>query len=341
MTPASTSLAPRELLAVLASLVQPETGSGEAVDLRRLKGGYSREMWSFDLLTAGGRRPLILCVDSEAGVVGAGPHSLGRVHEAELLAALHGAGLPVPGVAAAADAGGPLGRPFLIMDRLPGSAAIGPLHRDPRYTQHRGRLASQLAGILARIHAAPVDDRIFGSRPPSYGLTATEQWTAELQGTPLGTATAFSEAIGWLEGHVPPPPPQPTLVHGDYRTGNILHDCDQSGMPNLLSVLDWEMAHLGDPLEDVAWAALVCWRVGTGRVGGLAELHEWPALYARAAGRPVESVALRFWEVLGSVKMACLMHRASVAVSDAAERSLLERLLAELEAETEILLALD
>lgn len=90
------------------------------------------------------------------------------------------------------------------------------------------------------------------------------------------------------------------------------------------------MAHLGDPLEDLAWAQLVCWRVGTDRVGGLVDLARWPELYGAAAGWAPDLAALRWWEVLGSVKMACLVWRAAEAVTAPAERALLERLFADL-----------
>jgi aminoglycoside phosphotransferase (APT) family kinase protein len=95
-------------------------------------------------------------------------------------------------------------------------------------------------------------------------------------------------------------------------------------------VLDWELAHVGDPLEDVAYAQLVCWRVGTDRVGGLVDLDRWPGLYGEAAGVPVDPASLRWWEVLGSVKMACLTSRAAGTASSGAEQALLERLFADI-----------
>jgi aminoglycoside phosphotransferase (APT) family kinase protein len=319
------------LAPLLESILEPTLGATEVRDVERLKGGYSREMWSFDAIVKGRRRPLILCADTSVGVVGQGPQALDRVKEAALLHSIHGGGLPVPDTLAAGGAEGLLGRPFLVMERLPGTTAIGPFHRDPRYVEHRARLARQLADILARIHRAEVREDIFGSRPDPTAVApqALAQWTAELDRTPGAQTPTLARAVSWLSNHVPVHPARVTLVHGDYRTGNILHDDGPDG-PQLLSVVDWEMAHLGDPLEDVAWTQLVCWRVNTGRVGGLVGLDEWVQLYAEASGQPVDPEALRFWEVLGSVKMTCLMHRAANAVPDQRERALLERLSGEL-----------
>jgi aminoglycoside phosphotransferase (APT) family kinase protein len=321
-----------QVASALEAILEPTLGRVEICDLHRLKGGYSREMWSFDAVGGVGRRPFILCTDTSAGVVGHGPQALDRVQEAALLHSLYAEGLRVPNALATGGADSVLGRAFLVMDRLPGTTAIGPFHRDPWYVEHRAQLARQLAEMLATIHRANIKEEILGSRPDARWVARREiaQWTAELHRTPRALTPPLTRAVRWLELHVPVPPAAVTLVHGDYRTGNILHDRGSSEGPQLLSVVDWEMAHLGDPLEDVAWTQLVCWRVGTGRVGGLAELDEWAQLYAEASGRPVDPDALRFWEVLGSVKMASLLHRAAEAVDDPRERSLLENLFNEL-----------
>ena len=93
------------------------------------------------------------------------------------------------------------------------------------------------------------------------------------------------------------------------------------------------MAHLGDPLEDVAWAQLVCWRLGTGLVGGLLSLAEWSAAYGDAAGHEVDAGALRFWEVLGSVKMSLLAWREGQRTPAGREHDLLLRLFSDLQTE--------
>lgn len=112
---------------------------------------------------------------------------------------------------------------------------------------------------------------------------------------------ALELAIAWLRAHQPVAQ-KVTLVHGDYRTGNFLVDGDR-----ITGVLDWEMVHLGDPLEDVAWACLRAWRwAGDARIGGLMPRQEFYQRYEEASGLKVDPESIRFWEVLGNLKAAVI-----------------------------------
>lgn len=301
---------------VLAGVV-----GGPVRRLERLKGGYSREMWSFDADLDGRERPLILCANLPSGVVGSAD-SLGREAEARLLAGLHAAGLPVPGVLTSGGIGSPLGRPFLVMDRVPGTASVGPLLRDPHHLVRRDALGEQLATVLAAVHA--VDLPAVVGPPPAPGDIAPAEvarWARALDTVPDARTPAVRAAQRWLDGHRPPSPDRVVLVHGDYRTGNIVH-----GPEGFRAVLDWEMAHAGDPLEDLTYAALSCWRLGTGLVGGLVPVDRWVELYERDASHPVDRSALEFWTVLGAVKMAALTRRVLDRLGPGRERDLLRRL---------------
>lgn len=309
-------------------------GDVEVTDLVRLKGGYSRETWSFDADLPDGRRlGLILCADHDKGVVGRVGESLDRVTEGRLLAELHGLGLPVPAVYATADAHGPLGRPFLVMARIDGIVAVGPLVRDAWYRERRTAFAAQKASILARIHGAGRAVHVLGDDVPNggdCGRRELSRWAAALAHTEEARTPAVDRALGWLESRLPVTTSVLTVVHGDYRVGNLVY-----GPEGIRSVLDWEMAHVGDPLEDVAWAQLVCWRVGTPLVGGLVDEREWVSLYEHAWGSEVDAERLRFWDVLGAVKMACLAWRAVEATPPGPERNLLVGLFEQLDAELE------
>jgi aminoglycoside phosphotransferase (APT) family kinase protein len=320
------------LVAQLTEALVPGMGPVDVVGLSRLKGGYSREMWSFDAITPAGTVPLILCANSAVGVVGDDPTLLGRVREAALLRHLHRAGLPVPDALVSGDADSVLGRPFFVMQRHPGTAAVGAFRRDEWYLAHVDDLAGQLATMLAGVHSIDVPATILGPcpAPADVAPAAVERWATELDATPDARSEPIDRAIGWLSDNLPLPPERVTAVHGDFRIGNVLHGRGGERPDGLWTILDWEMAHQGDPLEDVAWAQLVCWRVGTGRVGGLVPLDRWCALYAEAAGRVVDAAALRFWEVLGTIKMTCLIRRAAQVVDDERERALLRQLSAEL-----------
>ena len=111
-------------------------------------------------------------------------------------------------------------------------------------------------------------------------------------------------AFRWLRRHLPPPAPRIVLVHADYRTGNFL--CDGEG--EIKGVLDWEMTHLGDPMEDVAWACLRPWRwLGDEKIGGLMNRHDFYRQYEGASDFTVVEEAVLFWEVLGNVKLAAIL----------------------------------
>lgn len=306
---------------VLAALV-----GGPVRSLERLKGGYSREMWSFDAELDGRDRPLILCADLATGVVDSAD-SLGREAEAELLAGLHGAGLPVPGVLTSGGGASPLGCPFLVMDRVPGTASVGPLLREPHHLARRDALGAQLANVLAAVHAVDLPGVVGPSpRPDEVAPREVARWARALDTVPAARTPAVRAAQRWLDGHLPPPPERVVLVHGDYRTGNVVH-----GPEGFRAVLDWEMAHAGDPLEDLAFAALSCWRLGTGLIGALVPADRWVELYERAAGRPVDGDALEFWTVLGAVKMVALTRRVLDLLGPSRERVLLRRLAAQLD----------
>src|SRR5262249_61186847 len=94
-----------------------------------------------------------------------------------------------------------------------------------------------------------------------------------------------------------------TLVHGDYRLGNFLVARDF----HLTGILDWELVHLGDPLEDVAWCASPLWRAGTPYASALLPVEEFAARYTAISGRTIDAERLRFYDVLAIVKMAAIM----------------------------------
>ena len=104
-------------------------------------------------------------------------------------------------------------------------------------------------------------------------------------------------------------------MHGDYRLGNFLVARDGDGA-RLTGVLDWEMVHLGDPLEDLAWCSSPLWRAGTDFASALLPPDEFAAAYAAAAGRTVDPERLRFYDVLTLVKMIAIMLTGIRAFSD-------------------------
>ena len=138
-----------------------------------------------------------------------------------------------------------------------------------------------------------------------------------------------------------PPPVAPCLVHGDFRTGNIMVD-PRAG---LVAVLDWELAHMGDPAEDLGWLCVNSWRFGAVEraVGGFGDLADLLAAYAQAGGAPVSPARVHYWQMVGSLKwavMCLMMYEIFRSGADASlERAAIGRRVSECEADLLHLLA--
>jgi aminoglycoside phosphotransferase (APT) family kinase protein len=272
--------------------------AGETVDVhnvRRCSGGASRETWALDAIGASGRiHPLVLRRDP-AGQANA-EH---RATEYLVLAAARDGGVPVPQVRALLGADDSLGAGF-VMDRVEGETIPRRILRDDGYATARTQLAAQAGTIAARIHSIDCD-----ALPPLAVLGARAQ--IDLQRVYLDTFAephpALELGLRWLDDHEPIRQTPPALVHGDFRNGNFVVDA-----AGIRAVLDWELAHLGDPVEDLGWLCVKSWRFGHADqiVGGFGSLEQLLAAYAAAGGADVDEDAVRFWVVLGTVKWAVI-----------------------------------
>ncbi len=255
--------------------------------LRRLSGGASRETWSFLAVEPAGDRQALILQLVRPGLALGGP-SLAT--EDALLAAARQAGVPVPDVVADAE----MVSAFVGEGRVTahvGGETLGPrIVRHQRFAAARTVLAGQCARALAAIHS------IDPAEAP--GLEPVDTLGRLRDGLDLvGEARpAFELALRWLADNRPPPGPV-SVVHGDFRVGNLI--VDETGLG---AVLDWELAHLGDPLEDLGWLCVRAWRFGgEGEVGGVAPLAELLTAYAEATGRGVDPDAVRWWIVAGTL----------------------------------------
>ena len=262
-------------------------------DLRRLSGGASRETWSFDLVMSdGARRPLILRRDPPAAPKG------NMALEAALIAAAGAAGVPVPGLVTASDDRSVLGSSFMVVERLEGETIPRRILRQPELAPARAGLARECGRILAALHAIPPD-----AVPGLESADPLAQYRGIL--SVLSRASAvFEVAFRWLEDNRPPTR-GPSVVHGDFRNGNLI-----VGSEGIRAVLDWELAHVGDPMEDLGWLCVKSWRFGVGLpVGGFGTYEDLIAGYEEAGGDPVERSALLWWEVFGNLRwgIICMM----------------------------------
>ena len=278
---------------------------GTVRGLRRLSGGASRVTSAFELDTPdGAARPLIVQMDRSGG---APP---GRVRmEGALLRAAAAAGVPVPAVVALGE-GDALGAGWLVVERLEGETIPRRVLRDDEWAAARAALTAQAGRALAAIHT--IDPASIESLPPTDPL-----------GDPLPLLDALGEVrpalelgVRWLAAHRPPQGPRVT-VHGDYRLGNFL-----VGPEGLRGILDWELAHTGDPAEDIGWLCAPAWRFGgSGEVGGFGALPALLAAYAAAGGAPVTPARVHWWQVYATVKWATICALQASAHLSGATRS--------------------
>ncbi len=295
-----------QLAAYLPTCI-PQATEVEISNLYRIPGGQSRETWSFDAAWredgAPMQRGFILRRDPDASVL-----ESDREAEFNVMRAVHGTGIPIPQVLWLEQDAAPLGRPFALMERLDGcEASPQKVLMDGAFMAGRTRMGAEFSEILARIHA--IDWRAAGLEflgPPDAagcGLAEIEKWEAIVAREAIWPQPVLRAAFRWLRRHQPRPAQRLVLVHADYRTGNFL------ALPSgeIVGILDWEMTHLGDPLEDVAWACIRPWRwIGTEHIGGLLDRADFYRMYSEASGIEIDEESVRFWEVLGNVKLAAI-----------------------------------
>jgi aminoglycoside phosphotransferase (APT) family kinase protein len=298
-----------DLASRLAGFVAGRAGvAADAVrvdGLNRLAGGSSRELWSVDVEIDGpggsSRRLELVLRRDPPGRVGEGDRSL----EFRLLRAAARHGVPVPAVHWGASDPAVLGTPFFLMDRVAGETIPRRLLREPEYAAARAALPAQLGRALAGIHAIdPADPDLRGLEAATVGVGSArdevERIAAALAELCVEPHPVLDLAARWLRERAPEPRRR-VLVHGDYRLGNFVVDAD-----GLCSVLDWELAHLGDPVEDLGWLCVRAWRYGVDElpVGGLGTREQLVEAYEEAGGAAVDRDALRFWEACGNLKLA-------------------------------------
>ncbi|MEX1104776.1 MAG: phosphotransferase family protein [Ilumatobacteraceae bacterium] len=255
-------------------------GTDDVVDAVRLSGGASRETWRF---VADGR-PLIVQRQRSGDARDMGI-------EASVVRAAAQTGTPVPELVASAVGDTPLGGSYMVLTAVDGETIARKILRDPEFAHARTVLPAQLGAAAAQLHTIPVD--------AVPGLTDTDQ--VQQYRDMLDTLTqphpTFELAFRWLDRHRPAASAR-SVVHGDFRLGNVI-----VGPEGLRAVIDWELAHVGDPMEDLGWLCVKAWRFGSPLpVAGLGRYEQLFDAYEAAGGGPVDPEVVRWWEVLGTLK---------------------------------------
>ncbi|HEY3795879.1 MAG TPA: phosphotransferase family protein [Bradyrhizobium sp.] len=300
----------------------------------KLSGGASQETWSFDIVHASGNVGAILR-RAPQGYGAAPTRAAGLDAEATLMQLAHDAGLPSPKVMHVLRPEDDLGTGF-IMQRIEGETIGRKILRDKQFSKARPLLARQLGRAAAGIHG------LDAAKLPTLRRTIATDEIADLEREYRSfnwPRPVFELALRWLRERDPGPPPEVTLVHGDFRHGNLI-----IGSDGLRAVLDWELAHLGDPMEDLGWVCVNSWRFGEidKPVGGFGSREELFAGY-EAAGRRADPDRAKFWEVMGTLRwgvMCCgMMQRFRRGPDHSMERAMIGRRSSETELDLLRLLA--
>jgi len=290
---------------------------GEISEPVLLAGGASKEAWAVDV----DGEPLL--VRRAAGSV-IHRHTLSLENEFAVLQAAHAAGVKAPKpLQYISDLAG---REAFVMERLEGETIGRRVVRREELAHARERLPVQMADELAKIHAIPA------AHVPFLYEAKLERMVEELDevGEPH---PAVELGLWWLRENRPPPR-ETVVVHGDYRIGNLV-----VGDDGLVGVLDWEFAHLDDPVRDLAFALVRAWRFGVPekRLGGVGPVEPYVERYNELTGFEVRPEELDYWELAGNVGWAigCLtqMQRHLTGQDRSVELAILGRLGVEVEYE--------
>jgi len=281
----------------------PEWREVQIHGLHRLPLGASRETYRFDLSHAGQDRQretlrLILRRDPPASNVDSN-----RRHEYECYRAIYGHGIPVPKMILLEEDPVHFDGAISLAEDLRGFHNSEYQLQNPEWRPKLPRLAEQLWGYMGKLAALDVDKLSVAHfmQPATSESTARQEldyWVAKLEKNDVGAEPITWAAIRFLRRNYPVAQ-KLSLVHGDFRAGNVLYD-DEG---NVRAVLDWEMGHLGDPLEDLAWSITRTFSFGKDdRRSGVAPKEVAVSTWEKSSGLRAEPEALLWWELFACVK---------------------------------------
>jgi aminoglycoside phosphotransferase (APT) family kinase protein len=279
----------------------------EITNLTRTSSGYSRENWPFDVSwrvpgsDARVRHQLIMRRDPIGSVL-----VTDRRVEFAVLRALEGTAVPAPRPLWLDEEGEFLGRPSVVMERCQGlcdwyvlSGGVSQLPEDRRLV-----LAQRFCELMATIHAVDwrsvhLDD-VFVDPGSDGAGAAIAEWERYLHEQQLEAQPELEVVLSWLLENKPVAQ-KTVLVHGDFKPGNVLIDGDK-----IVVMLDWETAHLGDPLEDVGWVTNPL-RAREHQIPGVWEREHLCRYYESITGCVADEAAVHFWNVFANFKLTAIM----------------------------------
>jgi aminoglycoside phosphotransferase (APT) family kinase protein len=287
----------------------PQADELTITNLQQIPGGASRETWYIDAEWREGgcqiARSFVMRRDPTASLL-----NTNREVEFRVLKALEGTPVPAPKAYWLELDGKVLERPFFIMEKVDGVASSLAVPAED-YEAIRGKLGKQFIEILAHLHAVDWKARRLSSymTVPEGGTDAAAQqiavWEKVIQEECLEPWPALTEALTWLKKNMPEAE-RVSIIHSDYRSssdyrsGNFLFVRDR-----ITAILDWEMVHLGDPMEDLAWVCMEFWKANN-LASGLLPREEVYRIYESLSGTKVNHKSVQYYEALSDIKLVAI-----------------------------------
>ena len=249
----------------------------------------------------GSTTELILRLGPDYGLFA--PYSAGP--QVMAMRSLEGGAVAVPRVFWSSDDPSIMGAPFMFCEKVSGSAVVPwvSASEPPLEEAYRKSLGTDFIDALAALHRVPWTDKPIAAM--AHGITA-ENAAARMVELYEGLIARWAMrpypladwGIRWLKSHQPVAP-QVTIVHGDYRTGNFLETGGR-----ITSILDWELVHLGDPHEDLAWVSLPMYKGGSPYLCRLCEPEWFYERWSQQSGIQVSMASVRYYQVFSLLKLA-------------------------------------
>ena len=286
-----------ELASALSKKLLEVGIEGKVSNLEPLTGGASKEIWKFEVSNAKQSTKMILRRGS--GIEG--PLAIKTADEARIQKEVIKVGAPVPIILAVSKNEEELGDSY-IMHFVEGESIARKILRDKEYKKALPILAYQCGEAIAKIHNVDINNFSFLPKKPAEDQLEDLYSTYQSFEQP---SPVFEYAYLWLKeqdfGNF-----QESLVHGDFRLGNIIVNAE-----GLQSIIDWELAHIGNPLQDLGWVCGNSWRFGKNDkvVGGFGELEDLLEGYNSVSKLKVNKEMVRCWQVFGTFRwgVICLI----------------------------------
>ena len=286
-----------ELASALSKKLLEVGIEGKVSNLEPLTGGASKEIWKFEISNAKQSTKMILRRGS--GIEG--PLAIKTADEARIQKEVIKVGAPVPIILAVSKNEEELGDSY-IMHFVEGESIARKILRDKEYKKALPILAYQCGEAIAKIHNVDINNFSFLPKKPAEDQLEDLYSTYQSFEQP---SPVFEYAYLWLKeqdfGNF-----QESLVHGDFRLGNIIVNAE-----GLQSIIDWELAHIGNPLQDLGWVCGNSWRFGKNDkvVGGFGELEDLLEGYNSVSKLKVNKEMVKCWQVFGTFRwgVICLI----------------------------------